>query len=423
MINFFLFLSFLPWTSSSFSLKLIHRDSPFSPLYQPNITGLERFLKNAVISVARASHFDKTSQNQNVSIRLPARLENPIFTVEIGMGTPAVKRTLIFDTGSGITWTQCRPCIRCFKQNDPLFDAKRSSTYKPIGRKHPLAGGFTCTPFGCGYFIGYYSGQFSAGPAAAETFTFHTNLRAPATVSGLVFGCGTSNVGRYPPEVSGILAMDKEPTSFPRQLGSMIKGRFSYCLSPTTASYVRFGDEARIRGRNGQTTPFLNANTKRSAILYGLNLMDLSINGRKLGARFPEGCFIDSGSSLSLLNARAFVAVRDFVVSYFDRVRNVRRYAGNDALKKFLCYSNPAGGFAGFPSMTFHLKGADYHVPPSNLFFYVEGSVFCLAIMESRDVSILGAFQQRNVRIVYDLKEKMLSFAPEECSRDFQLGG
>ncbi|KAH6756814.1 hypothetical protein C2S53_015215 [Perilla frutescens var. hirtella] len=424
-------LSFLPWTSTAFTMKLIHRDSPLSPLYQPNLSDLERFKKNIEISTARASYFQQQNElinskaRQNVSIRLPLTFHEPTFTVEIGIGTPAVKRTLIFDTGSGLTWTQCKPCIKCFKQNEPLFDTKKSSSYKTISKKHPLAKGFTCTPFGCVYRVGYYSGQITAGVAATENFTFHTNLGSPATVSNLVFGCGMTNLGNFPSEISGIIGFDKEPYSFVRQLGSAIKARFSYCMSAVTSntkgssySYVRFGDEAVIRGRNTQRTPFLNY--KQSSILYGLKLIDVSINGKKaeLGDNaFPDGCFIDSGASVSLLNKRAFAAVKYFLGIYFGKFKNIRRYEGEKIPKAFVCYTQPEG-FNSFPGMTFHFKGADYEVPPQNLFFFVQGNVFCLAMMESNGISILGAFQQRNVRVVYDLKERMLSFAPEDCSKD-----
>ena len=74
--------------------------------------------------------------------------------------------------------------------------------------------------------------------------------------------------------------------------------------------------------------------------------------------------------------------------------------------------------------MVFHFKEANLAAPPVNLFVFMQGNVFCLAAMESKSISILGAYQQRNVRFVYDLQQKMLSFAPEDCSRDFhQLGG
>ncbi|XP_020549898.1 aspartic proteinase CDR1-like [Sesamum indicum] len=409
-----LLISSLPCVSSmssSFRLKLIHRDSPLSPLYQPNLSDFQRFKRNVEISEARASYFQRWSEiysegnsmkPQNISLRLPLKFTEPIYTVELGLGTPFVQRTLVFDTGSGITWTQCKPCFQCFKQKEPLFDTRKSSSYKLMPVKNKLAMTFTCTVFGCAYYVGY------------------TAAHVPYRVPGLVFGCGTFNKGPFGAKnaVSGILGMDKQPVSFARQLGGLIREQFSYCLTEkVSASYVKFGVEAKIRGRNAQSTPFLKHN--QYAVHYGLNLVDISIGGQKLGltqGTFSGGCVIDSGGSISLLETNAYSAVQDSLERYFSKFKNVRRLLGDGAPSGFLCYTQPKG-FKRFPNLTFHFLGADFRVPSENLFLF-RRNFFCLAMMASKNLTLLGAYQQRNVRIVYDLKDEMLSFAPEDCSRD-----
>ncbi|KAL0362568.1 UNVERIFIED_CONTAM: putative aspartic protease [Sesamum calycinum] len=410
-----LLISMLPCVasmSSGFRLKLIHRDSPHSPLYQPNLSDFERFKRNVEISEARASYFQRWSEiysegnsmkPQNISLRLPLKFNEPIYTVELGLGTPFVKRTLIFDTGSGITWTQCKPCFQCFKQKEPLFDTSKSSSYKLMPLKNKLAKTFTCTVFGCAYFVGYYSGQLSAGIASVEDFTFQTAARVPYRVPGLVFGCGTFNKGPFGVKngVSGILGMDKQPVSFARQLGGLIREQFS----------------SKNTRRNAQSTPFLKHN--QYAVHYGVNLVDISIGGQKLGltqGTFSGGCVIDSGGSISLLEANAYSAVQDSLEKYFSKFKNVRRLLGDGAPSGFLCYTQPRD-FRRFPNLTFHFLGADFRVPSENLFLF-RRNFFCLAMIASKNLTLLGAYQQRNVRIVYDLKDEMLSFAPEDCSRD-----
>ncbi|KAK4439023.1 putative aspartic protease [Sesamum alatum] len=427
-----LLLSLLPCVasmSSGFRLKLIHRDSPHSPLYQANLSDFQRFMKNVEISEARASYFQRWSEissagnsmkPQNVSLRLPLKFIEPIYTVELGLGTPFVKRTFIFDTGSGITWTQCKPCFQCFKQKEPLFDTRKSNSYKLMPIKNKLAKDFTCTMFGCAYYVGYYSGQMSAGIASVEDFTFQTTARVPYRVPGLVFGCGTINRGPFgnTNAVSGILGMDKQPVSFARQLGGLIRERFSYCLTETASpSYLKFGEETTIHGRNTQHTPFLKTN--QYAVHYGLKLLDISIGGQKLGltqGTFSGSCVIDSGGSISLLEAKAYSAVENSLERYFSKFKNVRRLRGGGTPSGFLCYIQPRG-FRRFPNLTFHFQGADFRVPSENLFL-LRRNFFCLAMIASQNLTLLGAYQQRNVRIVYDLKDEMLSFAPEDCSRD-----
>ncbi|KAL7087378.1 hypothetical protein ACP275_13G065100 [Erythranthe tilingii] len=390
--------------SSGLRLKLTHRDSPNSPLYRPNLSDFERFKQNIEISKARASNYFHQFKPQNVSLRAPLTYHEPIYTVDIGLGTPAVKRTLIFDTGSHLTWTQCKPCIKCFRQKQPLFDVKKSVSYKLMPRTNKLSKGFECNHIGCVYGVKYYSGQFSTGVLSLEDFTFGTSAGVPRRILNMVFGCGMNNRGSFGEKnvASGILGMDKEPVSFARQLGSRIKNRFSYCLTNMDSrkikeSYLRFGEEA---------------------------LTDISIGGRKLGitqGTFPEGCLIDSGSAIGLLNENAFLKVEKFLTVYFSRFKNVKRFVGKQVPKGLICYMNvvPTGSFfANLPNMTYHFEGADFDVPWENSFVVFAKGMFCFAAMKSRNATILGAHQQRNVRVVYDLKGDKLSFAPEDCSRD-----
>lgn len=45
------------------------------------------------------------------------------YFVVVGLGTPKRDLSLIFDTGSDLTWTQCEPCAgSCYKQQDAIFD-------------------------------------------------------------------------------------------------------------------------------------------------------------------------------------------------------------------------------------------------------------------------------------------------------------
>ncbi|CAN1245125.1 Aspartic proteinase CDR1 [Linum grandiflorum] len=52
--------------------------------------------------------------------------------MNISLGTPPFSIVAIADTGSDIIWTQCKPCVGCYKQDAPLFDPKSSSTYKTV---------------------------------------------------------------------------------------------------------------------------------------------------------------------------------------------------------------------------------------------------------------------------------------------------
>lgn len=71
------------------------------------------------------------------SASLPAKSGSLIgsgnYYVVLGLGTPKKDLSLIFDTGSDLTWTQCQPCARsCYKQIDEIFDPSKSTSYYNI---------------------------------------------------------------------------------------------------------------------------------------------------------------------------------------------------------------------------------------------------------------------------------------------------
>ncbi|CAB4265924.1 unnamed protein product [Prunus armeniaca] len=74
---------------------------------------------------------------QSAATTLPAKsgllLGSGNYFVTFGLGTPAKQLSLVFDTGSDLTWTQCRPCLRsCYRQSEPIFDPSLSASYKKL---------------------------------------------------------------------------------------------------------------------------------------------------------------------------------------------------------------------------------------------------------------------------------------------------
>lgn len=136
-----------------------------------------------------------------------------LFTIDVAIGTPSRKRSLIFDPGSPLTWTQCTPCTSCFKQNYPLFDPKISSSYKKLSPTHSLARFFMCNSSngGCFFNTSYLSGQSVAGIASVETFTLPSNKNILESIRDVVFGCSNNHQGQFTSStfVTGIMGMNR----------------------------------------------------------------------------------------------------------------------------------------------------------------------------------------------------------------------
>jgi hypothetical protein len=146
------------------TIKLIHRDSPASPLYPGNITLIERIQRLVNQSKARASFLssmisantDQTNGSQSIhpneAFRAPIAIQAmSTYMVRLGIGTfnatfparPFKTYHLHMDTGSALTWIQCQDCElpgnHCFPCREPPFPKTISRSYRAL----PV----TCTHF------------------------------------------------------------------------------------------------------------------------------------------------------------------------------------------------------------------------------------------------------------------------------------
>lgn len=97
-----------------------------------NILRLDQARVNSIHSKLSKKFTDRVRQSQSTD--LPAKDGSTFgsgnYVVTVGIGTPKHDLSLIFDTGSDLTWTQCEPCVKtCYSQKEPIFNPSSSSSY------------------------------------------------------------------------------------------------------------------------------------------------------------------------------------------------------------------------------------------------------------------------------------------------------
>ncbi|KAE9466901.1 hypothetical protein C3L33_01187, partial [Rhododendron williamsianum] len=139
IFSIFIILLIVLSSAGGFTVDLIHRDSPKSPFYDPSASRTDR-LTNAV----RRSFTRAASHSRKQNCLAPNNIQSEIipasgeYLMKISIGTPRFQVLVIADTGSDLTWTQCKPCKNCYKQKAPLFDPKQSSTYRALSAQRAL---------------------------------------------------------------------------------------------------------------------------------------------------------------------------------------------------------------------------------------------------------------------------------------------
>ncbi|XP_027062655.2 aspartic proteinase CDR1-like [Coffea eugenioides] len=434
-INLF-FYPLIEGKDGGFSTHLIHRDSPKSPLRNPSNSFFEMLNKSFHRSFARAEYFKKRvsqSRSKHSSNSSSAPIQSHItsaggeYLIKVTIGTPPVDFLAIADTGSDLTWIQCKPCKRCYKQDAPLFDPNKTTTYRHLSCNSPLCSdpGTTFCDFRnkCGYRVSYGDGSFSNGDLSTETFTFESCSTRNVSIPNVAFGCGQASGGIFQETSSGIVGLGGGALSIIKQLNGSIGGKFSYCLVPRDSNFsskINFGSNAVVSGPGVLSTPLIKQYTDT---FYYLNLTGFSVGNTRIPYDglskpdnsspndFPGGnIIIDSGTTLTFV-------LQDFYQRLEAKVIKITRGTR---------VSDPGGQFSlcykvekrlKIPKIVAHFANADIKLPPDGTFLEVSKGIVCLAIVPTDGIAIFGNVLQINHLIGYDLVNKKLSFLPTSCTK------
>ncbi|RVW70887.1 Aspartyl protease family protein [Vitis vinifera] len=201
--------------------------------------------------------------------------EDGNFLVDVAFGTPPQKFKLILDTGSSITWTQCKACVNCLQDSNRYFDSSASSTY-------------------------------SFGSCIPSTVENNYNM---------TYGDDSTSVGNY-----GCDTMTLEPSdlSTVSQTASKFKKVFSYCLpEEDSIGSLLFGEKATSQSSSLKFTSLLNGpgtSGLEESGYYFVKLLDISVGNKRLNIPSSvfasPGTIIDSGTVITRLPQRAYSALK-----------------------------------------------------------------------------------------------------------------
>ncbi|XP_020883806.1 aspartic proteinase CDR1-like [Arabidopsis lyrata subsp. lyrata] len=332
--------------------------------------------------------------------------DNSVYLMKLQVGTPPFEIEAVIDTGSEITWTQCLPCVHCYKQNAPIFDPSKSSTFKEK----------RCHDHSCPYEVDYFDKTYTKGTLATDTVTIHSTSGEPFVMAETIIGCGRNN-SWFRPSFEGFVGLNWGPLSLITQMGGEYPGLMSYCFAGNGTSKINFGTNA-IVGGGGVVSTTMFVTTARPGFYY-LNLDAVSVGDTRietLGTPFHalEGnIVIDSGTTLTYFPESYCNLVRQAVEHVVPAVPAADP-TGND----LLCYYSNTTEI--FPVITMHFSGgADLVLDKYNMFMEsYSGGLFCLAIICNNPTqeAIFGNRAQNNFLVGYDSSSLLVSFKPTNCS-------
>ncbi|KAI5660378.1 hypothetical protein M9H77_29171 [Catharanthus roseus] len=339
--------------------------------------------------------------------------------------------TVIVDTGSDLTWIQCQPCKSCYNQPEPLFNPSLSPSYESIpcnsstcktlefatgnmgscGRTNTAA---------CNYMVSYGDGSYTRGQLGKERLILGTT-----PIDNFVFGCGRNNKGLFG-SAAGLMGLGRSDLSLISQTYDQFGGIFSYCLPSTdteaASGSLILGDDSSVYYKN--STPFSYTRMVQNHQLltfYFLNLTGISIGGVSVSVSSPSfgkgGILIDSGTVITRLPPTMYRQVKAEFLKQFSGYEQAPSFSILDT-----CFNLSTYEEVNIPTIKMKFEGdAELIVDVTGTFYFAkpDASQVCLALASlsyEDEIGIIGNYQQRNTRVIYNTKESKLGFARETCS-------
>ncbi|KAL5850140.1 hypothetical protein ACOSQ4_008153 [Xanthoceras sorbifolium] len=427
-------------SSKGTSLELVHKYGPCSELKYgeastpswSQILLKDQVRVRAINTRRRYMNSDRNRFEQSKAMTFPFGYDPAIgggeFYAKVDIGTPGQSNYVIFDTGSDITWIQCKPCSKCFKQPGPIFDPSKSSTHSTIPCNSPkcllLSASNPPHPRGCMsnkcfYASAYGDGSYTLGYFVQDKLTFRSaDPKSNLIVKNYLLGCGLNNSDVNPAGSIGLMGLSRAPISFVYQTAPLFKKYFSYCLPSDFSStgYITFGKPDDLNNKYIKFTPI--PTTPQQSQFYDVVITGISVAGKNLPIKSSVytkgGAVIDSGTVVTRLQPEAYAALRSAFRKEMSRYKMAAPDGNTDTCYDFSKYETVVA-----PKVSFFFKGeVELEVDVKGIFLPNSLEQVCLAFTaaDEGDGATLGNIMQRSIQVVHDVDGGRVGFGPGTCT-------
>ncbi|KAK9012304.1 hypothetical protein V6N11_040366 [Hibiscus sabdariffa] len=337
----------------------------------------------------------------------------------VQLGTPGVKFMVALDTGSDLFWVPCE-CTKCAPTEGTAYASDfELSIYDPTGsltsKKVTCSSSFCAqrnqclgTFSNCPYMVSYMSAQTStSGVLVEDVLHLTTEDGHPESVEAYVtFGCGQVQSGSFLDIAApnGLFGLGMEKIAVPSILSQegLTDGSFSMCFGNDGTGRISFGDKG---SPDQKETPF---NVNPSHPTYNVTVTQIQVGTTLIDGGFTA--LFDSGTSFTYL----------VDPTYSNIALNVQdsRRPPDSRLPFEYCYDmSPRANSSLIPSMSLTMKGGS-HFPVYDPVFVIPTQskvVYCLAVVKSAEVNIIGQHFMTGYRVVFNRERFVLGWKKFDC--------
>ncbi|PHU26892.1 hypothetical protein BC332_05224 [Capsicum chinense] len=342
----------------------------------------------------------------------------------VTLGTPGLKFLVALDTGSDLFWVPCE-CGRCASTDDPtlyssdfelsIYSLNRSLTSKKVTCSDSLCAEHSnCLGVDnhCPYSVSYVSSETStSGILVDDILHLRTEDNEEKFVQArVIFGCGQEQTGSFLDVAApnGLFGLGLEKISVPSILSreGFMADSFSMCFGRDGAGRISFGDKGSI---DQEETPF-NINPLHAT--YNVSVDQIRVGTTLIDSGFTA--LFDSGTSFTYLADLSYTKLSE---SFHSQVRDKRR-PPDPRIPFEYCYDmSPDANTSLIPSLSLTMNGGGQLlvIDPIIVISMQNQLRYCLAVVKSQDLNIIGQNFMTGYRFVFDREKIILGWKKFDC--------
>ncbi|KAJ0040993.1 hypothetical protein Pint_28572 [Pistacia integerrima] len=341
----------------------------------------------------------------------------------IQLGTPGVKFMVALDTGSDLFWVPCQ-CNRCAPTQDSnyasdfkltMYNPEGSSTSKNVTCDNSLCEQRNQCPgtiSSCPYSVSYVSAQTSTSGVLVEDVLHLTreDNNHESVEAYVTFGCGQVQSGSFLDIAApnGLFGLGMEKISVPSILSrdGLTANSFSMCFGHDATGRISFGD---MGSPDQEETPFNvnpshpNYNITVTQIQLGITLIDVDLTA-----------LFDTGTSFTYLVDPTYTKLSE---NFHSQIQD-RRHPPDPKIPFEYCYDmSPNANTSLVPKLSLRMKGGSHFAVDEPIIALNSqgGFVYCLAVIKSTDLNIIGQHFMTGYRVVFDRERLVLGWKKFDC--------
>ncbi|KAK4476815.1 hypothetical protein RD792_015975, partial [Penstemon davidsonii] len=341
----------------------------------------------------------------------------------VTVGTPPVQFIVALDTGSDLFWLPC-DCANCQRSLNSTSGAIELNIYSPnassssslIPCNSTMCGrrrGCSLRRNACAYQEVYLSSNTSStGILVDDVLHLGTDATPQSPINApITLGCGIIQTGDFldGAAINGLFGLGMDNVSVPSTLASkgLAANSFSMCFGPEGLGRIEFGD----KGSPDQQVTQFNLETLHPT--YNITVTQIAVKQNVTDVEFTA--IFDSGTSFTYLNDPAY----SVIVDSFNAQITEPRYQPPTRIIFDYCYSLGATQETyTVPNMNLTMGGGSnfFVIAPTIVIPRRGGLAYCLAIVKSEDINIIGQNFMTGYRIVFDREEMVLGWKESTCN-------